>query len=83
MTDEPHNAILDRSLFRAQIEESFAAQLTLLEQVVNYGTNLILRCFNSSERKIPDIVALLSFLKHGVTSIDAINLLYCITTLYK
>ena len=75
MTDEPHNAILDRSLFRVQIGESFAAQLTLLEQVVNYGTNLIVRCFNSSERKVAEIVALLSFLKHGVTSIDAINLL--------
>lgn len=75
MTEEPHSAILDRLVFRAQISESFAAQLILLEQLVNYGTNLIPRCCYSSERKIPDIVVLLSFLKHGVTSLDAINLL--------
>lgn len=75
MPDEPHNAILDRLLFRTQIGESFAAQISLLEQIVNYGTNLILRCFNSSEKKIPETVTLISFLKHGVTNLDAIHLL--------
>ena len=75
MPDEPHDAILDRTLFRTQIADSFAPQLDLLEQLVNYGTNLLPRCFNSSNRGIPDTVAILGFLKHAVTSIDAIHIL--------
>ena len=75
MPDSPHTAILDRNIFRFQIEESFASQLEVLEQMVNYGTNLIPRCFDSSEKKLPDIVCIGSFLKHAVGSLDAIHIL--------
>ena len=75
MPDEPHDAILDRTLFRVQIADSFAPQINLLEQLVNYGTNLLPRCFVSSDRGIPDTVAILGFLKHAVTSLDAIHIL--------
>ena len=75
MPEKPHDAILDRTLFRTQIAESFSMQLNLLEQIVNYGTNLIPRCFNSSKKEVPDIVAILCFLKHAVTSLDAIHIL--------
>lgn len=75
MPDEAHSGMLDRTLFRTQISDSFAPQINLLEQLVNYGTNLIIRCFNSSKRGIPDTVALVSFLKHAVTSLDAIHIL--------
>lgn len=75
MPDKPNKGILDRSIFRTQIGESFAAQIALLEQIVNYGTNLIPRCFNSSDRGVPVIVVILSFLKHAVTSLDSISIL--------
>lgn len=75
MTDKANDGILDRSLFRVQIKEAFSEQINLLEQIVNYGTNLVPRCYNSSDRKIKDIVAVLSFLKHAVTSLDAISIL--------
>lgn len=75
MPDEPHGGILDRSLFQETIRQSFSEQLDLLEQLVNYGTNLIPRSFDSSKKQIPETIALLSFLKHGVTSIDAIHIL--------
>ena len=75
MPDEPNTGILDRTLFRTQIGKFFADQLALLEQVVNYGTNLVPRCFNSSDRGVADTVAVVSFLKHAVTSLDAIYIL--------
>jgi len=75
MPDKANKNILDRKLFRTQIEESFNNQIALLEQVVNYGTNLVPRCFNTSDRRIPDTVAILSFLKHAVTSLDAVSIL--------
>jgi|GEM_PF-1365596 len=75
MPDKPHLAILDRANFKLEIEKIFPAQLELLEQLVNYGTNLLPRCLDSSEGRIPDIVSILSFLKHGVTSLDAISIL--------
>jgi hypothetical protein len=75
MPDNAHDAILDRNLFKVQIADSFAPQIALLEQLVNYGTNLIIRCFNSSARGIPETVALLGFVKHAITSLDAIHIL--------
>jgi len=75
MPENPHSGILDRKLFREGIASSFADQLNLLEQLVNYGTNLIVRCFESSEKDIPATVVILSFLKHAVTSLDAIHIL--------
>ncbi len=75
MPDEANKNILDRQLFSAQIRDSFADQIALLEQVVNYGTNLVPRCFLTSDRKIPEIVAILSFLKHAVANLDAISIL--------
>jgi hypothetical protein len=75
MPDTAHDAILDRYLFKVQIGDSFRSQIDLLEQLVNYGTNLIIRCFESSAHGIPDTVAILGFLKHAVTSLDAIHIL--------
>lgn len=75
MPDDPNLGILDRSIFRAEIVESFSSQIELLDQLVNYGTNLIPRTFNSSERKIPDIVVTIAFLKHAVSNLDGISIL--------
>jgi len=75
MPDVPNPGILDRNLFKETIRQNFTPQLNLLEQLVNYGTNLIPRCFGSSDRKIPEAVVILSFLKHAVTSLDSIHIL--------
>lgn len=75
MPDNPHTAILDRTIFRTLIGESFSPQMDVLEQMVNYGTNLLPRCYASSNKRIPDTVAILSFLKHAVSSLDAIHIL--------
>lgn len=75
MPDHAHDGILDRNLFRELIREPFGPQMDLLNQLVNYGTNLIPRCYESSAKGIPDAVAIGSFLKHGVAALDAISIL--------
>lgn len=75
MPDDAHDAILDRGIFARQIADSFSPQIKLMEQLVNYGTSLLPRSFDSSNKGIPDTVAILSFLKHAVTSLDGISIL--------
>jgi hypothetical protein len=75
MPDDAHNGILDRNLFRELIRVPFGPQMELLDQLVNYGTNLIPRCYESSVKGIPDAVTIGSFLKHAVTVLDAISIL--------
>ncbi len=51
MSEEPHKILLDRDLYSVIIREYFADTLSLLEELVNYGSNLIPRCYQSSEKK--------------------------------
>lgn len=75
MTEEPHKILLDRNLYSVIIREYFADTLSLLEELVNYGSNLIPRCYQSSEKKLHDIVILLNFLKQAVSLLDSIHIL--------
>jgi hypothetical protein len=75
MANEPHEALLDRDLYSALIKESFSETTNLLEELVNYGSNLIPRCFESSDKKLHDAVIILNFLKQGVALLDSIHLL--------
>lgn len=75
MKETPHPAILDRETSVVHIKEHFAHTVELVREVVNYGSNLIPRCFVSSDRKILDIVILGALLKQAVTMLDAIEIL--------
>jgi len=74
MPEEPHK-ILERDLYSVLIKEHFSESLELMEDLVNYGTNLIPRCYASSEKKIHDIVILVNFLKQAVSLLDSIHIL--------
>ena len=75
MPEEPHKILLDRDLYSVLIREYFSDSLSLLEEMVNYGSNLVPRCFVSSEKKISDVVIVLNFLKQGVSLLDSIHIL--------
>jgi hypothetical protein len=64
------------------MKDHFAAQLNLLEQLVNYGTNLVPRCFESSPKLRSDVIVLLVFARHAVTMLDGFHILLakCATT---
>lgn len=45
VTENEFKPLLDREAALKDSERVFAAQLQLLRDVINYGTNLIPRCF--------------------------------------
>jgi Family of unknown function (DUF5677) len=75
MPNEPHKGLLDRDLYAVLIREHFSETTDLLEELVNYGSNLIPRCFHSSNKGLHDIVIILNFLKQAVALVDSIHIL--------
>jgi hypothetical protein len=75
MASELHKGLLDRDLYAVLVKENFSETTDLLEELVNYGSNLIPRCFESSEKKLHDTVVILNFLKQAVALLDSIHIL--------
>ncbi|MCI0615210.1 DUF5677 domain-containing protein [bacterium] len=75
MRDNPFLALLDRDTVVFDVKKHFQDEIDLLQELVNYGTNLIPRCFSSSDRQIADIIILPVLLKHVVTMLDGIEIL--------
>jgi hypothetical protein len=73
--DDANASLIDRAGPASDAEQHLAPQLELLEQMVNYGSNVILRCFRDSDRKIEDIVILTVLFKQSLSSLDAISVL--------
>lgn len=68
------DSILDRTQPVRDVSEGFAPQLALLRDVVNYGTNLIPRCFESSPKAVADFVIISALLKQSVCMLDGVEL---------
>ncbi|MEW6356668.1 MAG: DUF5677 domain-containing protein [Planctomycetota bacterium] len=76
MPDTPYRLLLDRDDPQRYIENNFAAQLELLVDLVNYGTNLIVRCYQSSGRRLEDAIVLFALTKHAFSMLDAYEVLF-------
>lgn len=75
MNDESFKYILNRKEPVEALNKHFRDALNLIRDVVDYGTNLIPRCFKSSERKLEDIVILAVLLKHIDSMLDGLEVL--------
>jgi hypothetical protein len=75
MADTPHEALLERELISFEIKQKLQEQNTLLVNLVNYGTNLIIRCVNVSEKIPENIVVLGVLLKNFVAMLDSMQIL--------
>jgi hypothetical protein len=75
MQELPHLAILNRQEALGHAQEHFAPQLALLRDLANYGSNLIVRAFASSPKKLEDVVICGVLLKQVVAMIDAVEVL--------
>lgn len=75
MREHPHAAILNREEPRAVSEQYYAKQTELLRDLADYGSNLIVRAFNSSPRKFADVVVCGVLLKQTVAMVDAVEVL--------
>ena len=71
----PHEALLDRRQPVSDVDEHFRAAVDLLRDITNYGTNLIIRCFATGDRKLEDAIILGALLRQAVAMFDAIEIL--------
>ena len=75
MADQPNPVLLDRELAKASVRQYLTDALELTVEVVNYGSNLVVRCIQTSERTLVEVVAVGAFVKHVVAALDAIQIL--------
>jgi hypothetical protein len=75
MVEQAHATLLDRTTVPRDISTHFSSQLVLLDQMVNYGSNLIIRAFNNSDQGLRDIVVCGSLLKQFTSALDACGIL--------
>lgn len=75
MHETPHPTILNREEAKAVIAEHFLKQTELLRDLVNYGSNLVIRAFNSSPKGMTEIVICGVLLKQIVAMVDAAEVL--------
>jgi hypothetical protein len=75
MPETPLASILDREQAKKHAAENFADQITLLRGLTDYGSNLVIRAFNSSKKGLPDILVCGVLLKQIVSMLDAVQTL--------
>ena len=75
MPEAPNTMILDRSEAQDVARRHFAEQIDLVEQIVNYCTQLVIRAFRSSDRQLADMVVIVTLFKQAVAMLDGIHVL--------
>lgn len=75
MRETPLLTILNRSESREAVEEHFSSHLEFLRDLADYGSNLVMRSFESSARGIPEIIVCGVLLKQVVAMLDALEVL--------
>jgi Family of unknown function (DUF5677) len=73
--EQEHRAILDRDTVVADAEKHLTPWLDLIRDLVNYGTNLIVRAVHTSDKKTKDRVVLAILLRQAVAMLDSIEVL--------
>jgi hypothetical protein len=72
--DDAHAALLDRDA-ATDMAKHFQDAIDLLKELVNYGTNLVVRAFHSSKRDLIAICVLFVQLRQFLTHLDGISTL--------
>jgi hypothetical protein len=67
--------LLDRDRALIDVNRHLRPWLDLIRDVTNYGTNLIPRCFSSSEKKFKDVVVIGILLRQVVAMLDSVEIL--------
>lgn len=82
MEEKEYQALIDRATSVAQVNENFAGILAVLRDVVNYGSNLVPRCFVSSKRTLEDAIVLGVLVRQTIAMFDAIEILLSNAAVY-
>ena len=70
-----HKGFLDSGAIISDIKEHLKPWCNLIQDVTNYGSNLIPRCFISSKRELKDAVILAILLRQVVAMLDGVDIL--------
>lgn len=71
MYEKAHEAILDRDESCKLAREHLNSQIAFLSELVNYGTNLIIRTLGHGDEDIDKLIVCGGLLKHVVSMMDA------------
>lgn len=75
MTEEAHKLIIDREKAISWAEENLNPQIQLLNEIVDYGSNLIMRLSDSPPNNLEDAIIKGVFLKQIVSMLDSVGIL--------
>lgn len=67
--------ILDRERHKGDARKIYSKQIELLVDLANYGSNLIVRAFDSSKKRLEDVIVICVLLKQLVSMLDAVEVL--------
>lgn len=82
MDEKEYQALIDRDTSVAQLNKNFSEILEVLRDVVNYGSNLVPRCFVSSKRTLEDAIVLGVLVRQAIAMFDAIEILLSNAAVY-
>jgi hypothetical protein len=75
MKEKEFKKIIDRERQEKDAKTYFSAHIELLEDIVNYGSNLVPRAFDSSKKKLKDVIVVLVLFKHVLSMVDGVEIL--------
>lgn len=75
MREPELTSIINRLESELNAKTAYSKQIELLTDLVNYGSNLIVRAYDSSKRDIDDVMITAVLLKHIVQMLDGVQLL--------
>jgi hypothetical protein len=73
--ENEYKPLLDRDRVPTDIKKYLTPWTDLLEDLTNYGSNLVPRCYSSSGRGLKDVVVLMILLRQAVAMLDGIGIL--------
>jgi hypothetical protein len=82
-TETEYKAIIDREKHKRDFDEHFSDVKKLLQDIVNYGSKLMPRCFVSSERKLEDAIIIGVLLRQVIAMVDATEVLISNAAIYS
>lgn len=75
MKEKELESILYRERNRIEARQIFSKQIEVLVDMVNYGSNLIVRAFDSSKKGLEDVIVIVVLFKQVVSMLDAVEVL--------
>lgn len=82
MKEKPYEPLLERELQVTYVKEYFSDIIDVMRDMTKYGTNLIVRCFATGERKLEDAIILGVVVHQAVAMFDAFEILVSNAAVY-